>query len=104
MALLLVAVATVAVVLTMIYRADAPEAGISAEELAEGAENSLQAEAGARPAVSCPEALKAEVGATARCTLTAGDDPEEYGVAVTVTSVDGDTFTVDVQVDEEPLE
>ena len=78
--------------------------GISADELAEGAEEALQAEAGARPAVSCPDGLAAEVGATARCTLTSGDDPEEYGVSVTVTSVDGRNFTVAVEVDEQPVE
>ena len=32
----------------------------------------------------------------------AGDDPTEYGVTVTVTSVDGDTVNFDVEVDDEP--
>ena len=103
MVLLLVAVVAAVVAVLVVRLVDRPGNGISAEELAEGAEESLQAQAGARPSVSCPDGLEAEVGATARCTLTAGDDSQEYGVAVTVTSVDGDTFTVDVEVDDEPL-
>ena len=57
---------------------------------------------GARPDISCPDELPAEVGAEARCTLTAGGDPTEYGVTVTVTSVEGDTADFDVEVDEQP--
>jgi len=52
--------------------------------------------------VSCPDDLEAEVGATTRCTLSVGDDGDEYGVTVTVTSVKGDTANFDVEVDEEP--
>ncbi len=35
-------------------------------------------------------------------TLTAGDDPTEYGVTVTVTAVDGGDAEFDVEVDGEP--
>ena len=54
------------------------------------------------PTSSCPDDLEAEVGAETRCTLTAGDDPTEYGVTVTVTSVEDDTANFDVEVDEHP--
>lgn len=75
---------------------------LAADDVAEGAEDALEAEVGARPEVTCPEDLEAEVGAETRCTLTAPGDSEEYGVTVTVTSVEGDTANFDVQVDEEP--
>jgi hypothetical protein len=105
LALVLVAVlVAVAVAVVLVTRsADRSTEGISADELSEGTEETLETEVGARPNVSCPEGIEAEVGATARCTLSVGDDPAEYGVAVAVTSVDGDNFTVDVQVDEEPV-
>jgi Domain of unknown function (DUF4333) len=77
---------------------------VSAEKVAEGAADALEVPAGARPEVTCDEGLPAEVGAETRCTLTIGDDPEQYGVTATVTSVDGDTVNFDVQVDDEPLE
>jgi hypothetical protein len=75
---------------------------LAADDVAEGAEDALEAEVGARPDVSCPDELEAEVGAETRCTLSVGGDSEEYGVTVTVTSVEGDTANFDVQVDEEP--
>ena len=75
---------------------------MTAEETATKAEDALEAQIGARPEISCPDDLEAEEGAETRCVLTAGDDPTEYGVTVTVTSVDGDTVNFDVEVDEEP--
>jgi hypothetical protein len=75
---------------------------LSADDVAEGAEDALETQVGARPDVTCPEDLEAEVGAETRCILTAGDDPTEYGVTVTVTSVEGDTANFDVEVDDEP--
>jgi Domain of unknown function (DUF4333) len=103
LALVAVALLAAVAVLVVIRLTDRPRDGISAEELAEGAEEALQADTGARPDVSCADGLQAEVGARARCTLTAGGDQVEYGVEVTVTAVDGQNFTVDVQVDEEPV-
>jgi hypothetical protein len=76
---------------------------LAAGDVAEGAEEALEAEVGVRPDVSCPEDLEAEVGAETRCTLRVAGDPEEYGVTVTVTSVGGDTANFDVQVDDEPV-
>jgi hypothetical protein len=75
---------------------------LAANDVEEGAEDALEEQIGARPDISCPEDLEAEVGAETRCTLTAGDDPTEYGVTVTVTSVEDDTANFDVRVDEEP--
>ncbi len=77
---------------------------LTADDVAEGAEDALEDQVGARPDISCPEDLEAKVGAETRCTLTAGGDPEEYGVTVIVTSVEGDTANFDVQVDTEPME
>ena len=73
------------------------------DEVAAGAEEALQKQAGVPTDVRCPEDLDAEVGAEARCTLTVQGDPAEYGVTVTVTSVKGDTANFDVTVDEEPI-
>ncbi|WP_324275337.1 DUF4333 domain-containing protein [Blastococcus brunescens] len=76
---------------------------LPADEVADGAEDALEDQVGVRPEVSCPEDLVAEVGAETRCTLTVDGDPEQYGVTVTVTSVEDDTANFDVQVDDEPL-
>jgi hypothetical protein len=75
---------------------------LAADDVAEGAEDALEPEVGARPDVSCPDDLEAEVGAQTRCTVRLGDDPQEYGVTVTVTSVEDETAHFDVEVDKEP--
>jgi hypothetical protein len=75
---------------------------LAAEDIATEAEDALEEQVGARPDVSCPDDLDAEVGAEIRCVLTAGDDPTEYGVQITVTSIEGDDATFDVAVDEQP--
>jgi hypothetical protein len=75
---------------------------LDAEEVATQAENALEEQVGARPDIVCPEDLEAEVGAETRCTLTAGDDPSEYGVTVTVTAVNGGKAEFDVEVDGQP--
>jgi serine/threonine-protein kinase len=98
--LLLVAAAVVAFVVLR----DPPPEGLPAEEVAEGAEEALEAEAGARPDVTCPDDLLAEVGAETRCTLRVGGDDAEYGVTVSVRSIENGTTTYDVTVDEEPVE
>jgi hypothetical protein len=77
---------------------------VSADQVAESAADVLEEEVGIRPEVTCPEDLQGEVGAEARCTLTAGDDPTEYGVTLTVTSVEGDDVKFDVEVDDAPLD
>jgi hypothetical protein len=76
---------------------------LSADSVASSAEDALEEQIGVRPSITCPDDVDAKVGAETRCTLTGGDDPTEYGVTVTVTSVDGDDARFDVQVDDEPL-
>ena len=77
---------------------------LAADDVAEGAEDALEPEVGARPDVSCPDDLPAKVGAEARCTLSAGDGPTKYGVTVRVTSIEGKTAHFAVEVDEQPAE
>ena len=77
-------------------------ATLSSDEVATKAEDALEQQVGTRPDVSCPEDVKAEVGATTRCTLTAGDDPTEYGVSIKVQEVDGNNAKFDIQVDDQP--
>ena len=52
------------------------------------------------PPISCPDTLKAEVGATTTCTLT--DSTGTYNVTVKVTSVDGGTALFDIRVAGKP--
>jgi hypothetical protein len=73
----------------------------AADEVATKAEEVLEQQVGARPDVSCPDDLDAEVGAETRC--TASVDGVTVGATVTVTSVDDDGAEFDVQVDEEPV-
>ena len=75
---------------------------VPAGEVATRAEDVLETEVGTRPEITCLADLPAEEGAELRCTLTAGDDPAEYGVTVTVTSVEDDTAEFDVVVDDTP--
>ena len=74
---------------------------LPADEVAAGAEDALEEEAGSRPEVSCPEDLEAEVGAETRCLLTGEGLEGEDGVTVTVTAVEGDRAEFGVTVDEE---
>jgi hypothetical protein len=74
------------------------------DEVADDVATLLEQEVGVRPQIVCPDELPAEVGATTRCTLTAGDDPTAYGVTVTVAAVDGDEPEYSVEVDREPLD
>jgi hypothetical protein len=75
---------------------------LAADDVATKAEDALEEQVGVRPEISCPEDLPADVGASTRCTFTAGDDPTEYGVQVTVTSVDDDAVRFDVEVEDRP--
>ena len=77
---------------------------IPAEEVADEAATLLEREVGVRPQIVCPDAVPAEVGASTRCTLTAGDDPTEYGVTVTVAAVEDGEPEYSVEVDREPLD
>jgi len=75
---------------------------LAAEDVATKAEDALEEQVGVRPEISCPEDLTPDVGASIRCTFTAGDDPTEHGVQVTVTSVDDDAVRFDVEVEDSP--
>ena len=77
-------------------------ATLSSDEVANKAEDALEQQVGVRPTISCPEDVKAEVGAQTRCTLTAPDDPAEYGVSIKVNEVDGTNARFDIQVDDQP--
>lgn len=101
--LLLVLMAGPVCVLTACGAVQLGTSTLTAAEVAGAAEDALEQEVGSRPDISCPDALDKEEGQTTRCTLTAGDDPVEYGVTVTVTAV-GDSTKIDVAVDDEPLD
>ncbi|NGO77016.1 DUF4333 domain-containing protein [Streptomyces sp. YC504] len=76
----------------------APE--LSAQKLAALVADKLAATTGQpKPAVACPEDLAGKVGTTTRCQLTASDG-SSLGVAVRVTSVDGDQIKFDIKADE----
>jgi hypothetical protein len=75
---------------------------LSAEDVATGAEDALEQQVGQRPDITCPEDVEAKVGNTTRCTLTAEGLDGEYGVTVTIKSVEGDTANFDVEVDSQP--
>jgi hypothetical protein len=77
---------------------------IPAPDVAEAAEDLLEEEVGVRPEITCPDAVEAEVGSETRCTLTAGDDPTEYGVTVTLASLEDEEPGWSVQVDDEPMD
>lgn len=71
---------------------------VEADDVASQISDQLEAEVGQRPeSVDCPEDLQGEVGATMRCELTAGEDV--LGVTVTVTEVDGENVSFDIEVD-----
>ena len=75
---------------------------LSAAAVAKGAEDALEKKVGTRPHITCPKDLDATVGATTRCTLTAGNESTKYGVTVVVTSVSDGHTRFDVRVDRTP--
>jgi hypothetical protein len=92
----------VAVPLVLTALAGCGSGDLPAADVATKAEDALEKQVGVRPDIRCPEDLAPEVGATTRCTFTAGDDPTEYDVRVTVTSVDEDAVRFDVELDDQP--
>jgi hypothetical protein len=75
---------------------------LPADDVATEAEEALEQRSGVRPEISCSEDLADEVGARTTCTMTAGDDPTEYDVEVTVTAIDGERVHVDIDVADQP--
>jgi hypothetical protein len=76
---------------------------LSVRTVEDGVADALEEQVDFRPEVTCPDDLEAEVGASPRCTVAAPGDPVEYGVTVTVSSVEGDGASFDVEVDDQPL-
>jgi len=77
---------------------------VSAADVEEQAENQLEEQIGQRPDITCEEDLPAEVDASIRCELTAGEADVAYGVTVTATDVsDGGMVNFQIKVDEEPM-
>jgi uncharacterized protein DUF4333 len=74
---------------------------VSKTDVANQISSQLAGQVGHKPdSVTCPDDLKAAVGATQRCELT--DQGATYGVTVTVSSVDGDNVKYDIKVDDKP--
>ncbi|MDX6648377.1 MAG: hypothetical protein QOJ97_328 [Solirubrobacteraceae bacterium] len=68
-------------------------------DVEQAAKEQLTATVGQTPkSIGCPGDMKAKVGETMRCTLTA-DDGTKLGVTITVKKVDGDKATYEVAVD-----
>lgn len=76
---------------------------MSEAELEKQSTEALTEMAGERPAdVDCPGPIKAKVGETARCVLTARDGGQ-IGMTVTIDSYDNGRVHFNVQVDETPM-
>jgi hypothetical protein len=76
---------------------------VAARDVATAVADAVEPRIGARPDVTCPDDLPAEVGARTRCTLTGGELDGRYGVTVTVAAVDDGRARFDVEVDTAPL-
>jgi Domain of unknown function (DUF4333) len=90
------------VVLTLLGAAGCSSARVTASDVAGAVADQVETQTGARPEVQCPEDLEAEVGATARCTLTLEGVQGEFGVTARVTRVEDGQASFDIAVDEEP--
>ncbi|MFF1919450.1 DUF4333 domain-containing protein [Streptomyces sp. NPDC058221] len=74
---------------------------VKKDEVEKQASAALSKKVGRDPdSVSCKDDLKAEVGETVRCTLTAGGT--KLGMTATAKSVDGDNVKMDFKVDDAP--
>lgn len=80
---------------------------VSAESVASSAEDALEAQVGSRPIIDCgSDDFKLAEGETRDCVLTADPPgPDKYQAVVTLNNVDKSegTYTVNVQVGEQPL-
>jgi serine/threonine protein kinase len=74
---------------------------VDKKDVAQEISDQLEQQTGRKPdSVTCPDNLKSLAGATLRCTLV--DAGQNYGVNVTVTSVDGTDVKFDIKVDNQP--
>lgn len=72
---------------------------VDRDDLEKEVSTQLEKEVGTAPDdVECPDDLTGKKGETQRCTLTAG--PDQVGLTVTVTGVDGTDVDFDIQVDD----
>lgn len=93
-------IAPVSIVLSVFVLAGCGASVVAEKDLEKGVSDQLTESVGQAPDdIDCPGDLEAEVGTTMRCTLTAG--PDELGLTVTVTEVDGSEINYEVEVDQE---
>jgi Domain of unknown function (DUF4333) len=92
---LLVAVATAGIAVAGCSFSSNQEKTVAKADVADQISAKVNEKAGHKPqSVSCPDDLKATVGASLDCQMT--DDGQTYGVNVTVTSVEGDKVNFDI--------
>lgn len=77
---------------------------VPASAIAETAEGALEQQVGSRPDVDCGTAdIEVRTGAVVDCVLTDPVTGDRFAAPVTIESVDGTEYSIDVQVAEEPL-
>ncbi|WNI24227.1 DUF4333 domain-containing protein [Streptomyces sp. ITFR-16] len=95
------AVGAVAVLLATGCSVSVGSKEVKKTEVAAQAKTALGKKVGSEPDdVTCEDDLKAEVGATVRCTVTSGG--AKLGMTATAKSVDGDKVDMDFKVDDAP--
>src|SRR5690242_10108776 len=92
---LVVGVATASMAVAGCSFSSNTQATVAKADVAEQISTKVNEKAGHKPqSVTCPDDLKATVGASLDCQMT--DDGQNYGVNVTVTSVDGSKVNFDI--------
>lgn len=77
------------------FSASVGDTSVSKEDVQKQISDKVAEQGGTKPdSVTCPGDLKAQVGATLDCKMS--DGSKNYGVNVTVTSVDGKTVNFDI--------
>ena len=91
--------APASLVIALLFLSACGASVVAEEDLEQGVSDQLTETVGQKPdKIDCPGDLEAEVGKTMRCTLTAG--PDELGVTLKITKVDGSDVEYDIEVDE----
>lgn len=76
---------------------------VSADQVAEAAEDALEEEMGSRPEIDCgSEAVDLDNGSSRTCTLTDPETGAQYDAEVELTDVAGTDYRVEVDVATEP--
>jgi len=87
--------AAVATLSACSFSASVGATSVSKDDVQKQISEKVTEQGGTKPdSVTCPSDLKAEVGATLDCKMS--DGKKNYGVNVTVTSVDGKTVNFDI--------